>query len=137
MTGRHIQGNALPSSPRCALPPRAPTGRPSHARRLPTLVHIHLAMARTAYCQGQALPAQVVLALHALGPRMFLPCQQDVRMRVTDRRRLAVASALGSTRAEGLTVGAATVCDLADYAEGKLTAVQLRALVLARHRKET
>jgi excisionase family DNA binding protein len=52
------------------------------------------------------------------------------------RRRVAVASAIGSTEAEGLRVSADTTTDLNAYARGELNAEALRARALARYTRE-
>ena len=52
------------------------------------------------------------------------------------RRQAAVASAIGSTEAEGLRVSADTTTDLDAYARGELDAAALRARALARHTRE-
>ncbi|MEU9677716.1 excisionase family DNA-binding protein [Streptomyces parvus] len=49
------------------------------------------------------------------------------------RRQAAVASAIGSTEAEGLRVTADTTADLDAYARGELDAAALRARTLARY----
>ncbi|GJF28032.1 hypothetical protein KNE206_07320 [Kitasatospora sp. NE20-6] len=52
------------------------------------------------------------------------------------RRQAAVASAIGSTEAEGLRVGAGTTADLDAYAHGELDAAALRARTLARYTRK-
>lgn len=52
------------------------------------------------------------------------------------RRRAAVASAIGSTEAEGLRVSADTTADLDAYARGELDAATLRARTLARYTRK-
>ncbi|WP_236245256.1 excisionase family DNA-binding protein [Streptomyces sp. CC210A] len=52
------------------------------------------------------------------------------------RRQAAVASAIGSTEAEGLRVTADTTADLDAYARGELDAAALRARTLARYTRK-
>jgi excisionase family DNA binding protein len=52
------------------------------------------------------------------------------------RRQTAVASAIGSTEAEGLRVSADTTADLDAYARGELDAAALRARTLARYTRK-
>lgn len=52
------------------------------------------------------------------------------------RRQAAVASAIGSTEAEGLRVSADTTTDLDAYARGELDAAALRARTLARYTRK-
>jgi len=52
------------------------------------------------------------------------------------RRQAAVASAIGSTEAEGLRVSADTTADLDAYARGELDATALRARTLARYTRK-
>ncbi|MFJ8041851.1 excisionase family DNA-binding protein [Kitasatospora sp. NPDC096147] len=52
------------------------------------------------------------------------------------RRRQAVASAIGSTEAEGLRVSADTTSDLDSYARGELDAAAVRARTLARYTRK-
>lgn len=52
------------------------------------------------------------------------------------RRRAAVASAIGSTEAEGLHVSKDTTSDLDAYARGELDTAALRARTLARYTRE-
>lgn len=52
------------------------------------------------------------------------------------RRRAAVASATGSTEAEGLHVSAETAADLDAYTHGELDAAAVRARALARHTRK-
>jgi excisionase family DNA binding protein len=52
------------------------------------------------------------------------------------RRQAAVASAIGSTEAEGLHVSADTTADLDAYAHGELDAAALRARTLARYTRQ-
>ncbi|MFE7532892.1 excisionase family DNA-binding protein [Streptomyces rhizosphaericola] len=52
------------------------------------------------------------------------------------RRRVAVASAIGSTEAEGLRVSADTTAGLDAYARGELDAADLRARTLARYTRK-
>jgi excisionase family DNA binding protein len=52
------------------------------------------------------------------------------------RRRAAVASAIGSTEAEGLRVSADTTAGLDAYARGELDAAALRARTLARYTRK-
>ncbi|MBE1596724.1 MULTISPECIES: excisionase family DNA-binding protein [Streptomyces] len=52
------------------------------------------------------------------------------------RRRAAVASAIGSTEAEGLRVSADTAAGLDAYARGELDAAALRARTLARYTRK-
>jgi excisionase family DNA binding protein len=54
----------------------------------------------------------------------------------TQRRQAAVASAVGSTKAEGLRVSAGTTADLDAYARGELDATALRARTLARYTRK-
>ncbi|WAL71584.1 excisionase family DNA-binding protein [Kitasatospora sp. YST-16] len=54
----------------------------------------------------------------------------------TQRRQAAVASAIGSTEAEGLRVSADTTADLDAYAHGELDAAALRARTLARYTRK-
>lgn len=49
------------------------------------------------------------------------------------QRRAAVASAIGSTEAEGLRVSPDTTADLDAYARGELDTEALRARTLTRH----
>lgn len=52
------------------------------------------------------------------------------------RRRAAVASAIGSTEAEGLRVSADTTADLDAYTHGELDSATLRARTLARYTRK-
>ncbi|WP_051715505.1 antitoxin VbhA family protein [Streptomyces bikiniensis] len=52
------------------------------------------------------------------------------------RRQAAVASAIGSTEAEGLSITADTTADLDAYARGELDAAALRARTLARYTRK-
>lgn len=47
------------------------------------------------------------------------------------KRQKAVAAAIGSVRAEGLTPSAKTQKGLKEYAEGKLTISQIREIAIA------
>ncbi|MGQ4331196.1 helix-turn-helix domain-containing protein [Streptomyces hayashii] len=72
--------------------------------------------------------------------RVDVASLEDYRRREQDeraqRRRAAVASAIGSTEAEGLHVSADTTAGLDAYARGELDAAALRARTLARYTRK-
>lgn len=62
--------------------------------------------------------------------------QRREQNELTQRRQAAVASAIGSTEAEGLHVSADTTADLDAYAHGELDAAALRARTRARYTRK-
>lgn len=58
------------------------------------------------------------------------------KVQITHRER-AVTAAIGSVRAEGLNPSSKTQKRLKDYAQGKITAAELRAVTLREIKEKT